>query len=119
MKSILYNFLKLSLIFLFVICHSSCEKFLDEKPRKDLIVPRSVADLQKILDGDPMTGQYPQSAIVGSDDFYLTGTTWASVPYIEERNSYIWDKDVTNDNDWYFAYQRIFNSNAVLDELPI
>lgn len=118
MKSIINSYFKFLLVALFAIMQNSCKKFLDEKSSKSLIIPRSVQDLQGVLDGDGMNEAYPQSGIVCSDDFYLTGTTWASVPFIEERNSYIWDKGASNDNDWYYSYQRIFKSNAVLDELP-
>ncbi|TPE42452.1 RagB/SusD family nutrient uptake outer membrane protein [Pontibacter mangrovi] len=101
----------------------SCEKeFLELKPDKTLVVPTTLEDLQALLDHGAVmnTGTSHALAEFGSDDYYVSTATWQLLPRPEEKNGYIWAKEVYEGqpvNDWDYAYRRILYANTVLEGL--
>lgn len=114
MKSVKY-YLFLSL----TITYVGCEKFLDEKTDKRLVVPSSIRDLQSLLDNysnlniaDPGEGE------VSSDDYYLMDNTWAAINSEEDRRAYTWEPDYsTTQQRWFTAYRNVYWANIVLEGL--
>lgn len=102
------------------LCLCSCGKeFLDKKPSLSVIVPSKISDFRALMDdpyifisyGVPMLGTISSDDFVASDDIIGIVST-------AERGAYLWEKDMDgNDNDWYYGYQQVFNSNLVLDGL--
>lgn len=115
-----------TLIFIFyliagLLFFNSCEKgWLDAKPNKALIVPRSLEDYQALLDNRDVFGvNAPLMGELASNDSYLTDNGWASSTLIT-RNTYIWAQDIFEgepSSDWTSAYSRIMQANIVLEGL--
>jgi tetratricopeptide (TPR) repeat protein len=107
-------------IFFSAILLCSCKKFLNEKPDKSMVVPQSVQDLQAVLDNTNIFNvNYPFALDIGVDDYYITTADWQSRPS-SEKNGYIWEADVFNDNpnnSWSLPYTIVYNSNVVLDQV--
>jgi hypothetical protein len=104
----------------FIIGLSSCQKYLDQKPDKSLVVPETIQDLQAILNNTAtMNASNPFSGEIASDDSYMVTADWQARTTTEQQ-AYIWGKDLFNDNernDWSLSYTAIYYANVVLDEL--
>lgn len=99
---------------------SSCEKYLDAKPDAKLATPSTLKDLQLMLDnyGNINNVRYPALSEVLADNYYLTDEDWASLYNEADRNNYLWLKDDTDPTGEYVgAYQVVYISNVVLDQL--
>lgn len=118
-----HTFVKLAIIISLTFSFSCSKKdeFLDKKPSTSLVVPTSLSDFIKLLD-------YPDlnvSGILGTvsaDDYYLPSQqTWESLTSADERNGYIWAKDIFQGMesvfDWAVPYQQILYANIVLEGL--
>jgi tetratricopeptide (TPR) repeat protein len=103
-----------------VLSLCSCKKYLDAKPNKSLVVPHTIQDLQALLDNTGVNNAYyPFTLDIGVDDYYITTADWQSRP-ATEKNGYIWEADVFNENPanaWTTGYTIVYNNNVVLDEL--
>jgi starch-binding outer membrane protein, SusD/RagB family len=112
--------MKYSIILIMMLACIGCKKYLDQKPDRSMVVPQSVKDLQAVLDNtNIMNVNYPFSVEIGVDDYYLTTADWLSRS-ITEKNGYIWESDMFNENprnDWSLPYTIVYNSNVVLDQL--
>ncbi|HEX2629896.1 MAG TPA: RagB/SusD family nutrient uptake outer membrane protein [Chitinophagaceae bacterium] len=109
--------LKILVSVICVFAMGSCKKFLDEQANKILILPRTLADMQTLLDNYNVMNQRNgtlQDIIAG--DIYQVSSDWALLG-IDDRRHYIWDRNIAIDNSWTSLYQPVFNSNVVLDEL--
>ncbi|WP_162915334.1 RagB/SusD family nutrient uptake outer membrane protein [Paraflavitalea soli] len=96
---------------------SSCEKYLDVKPVKTVVVPTKLKDLQALMDNyDIINQKYPALLELPSDDYYISSTDW-NAAWITERLNYVWDKDVTYLASYKYVYQIVNFANVVLDEL--
>ncbi|WP_185212270.1 RagB/SusD family nutrient uptake outer membrane protein [Sphingobacterium mizutaii] len=100
---------------------TGCEKFLDEKPDKKLVVPSTVQDAQALMNKtDVFTTMYPASGEFAAGDFYLLTEDWQSLTEQSHQQSYIWGDDVFNEyerNDWSLPYVAVYNSNVILDAI--
>lgn len=101
---------------LFISPLFSCKKFLDERSDKSLTIPRSVKELQGLLDRQTMNGGSPFSGEFASDNAYLSYSDWASAIAIVQH-SYIWDANTDLTSQWLSCYNKIFICNVVLDAL--
>lgn len=115
-KSTIY-FLILPILWLVL----GCQKYLDVKPDKQLVVPESLADLQALLDNYNKLNENDAiaAAEVSADNYYLTNADWNSLPE-NYRRMYTWEKDQLFSifpNQWSFAYDKVYVSNVVLDNL--
>lgn len=109
----------------YILCISSmlmlnaCEKYLDAKPDKKLVVPGTINDLQALLDNYPrMNGADPGSGEISADDYYLTEQNWQGLFTDQYRRMYIWEKDglfEEGSNDWGKVYTSIYYSNTAIE----
>ncbi len=104
-----------SIISSFFFC--GCKKeFLDKKPSLSVIVPTKISDFRALMD-DPYIFIYygvPMLGTISSDDFVASDDI-IGILSTAERGAYLWEKAMDgNDNDWYYGYQQVFNSNLVL-----
>lgn len=112
------------LFFLFSILLLSCKKNrMNLKPSSSLVVPATLQDFQAILDNADLTMNVglPTLSEIGSDNYYVTSTTWQNYPIPTEKNAYIWAKDIfegAGSGDWNNMYKQIYYANIVLDGLP-
>src|SRR5690606_2427660 len=97
-----------------------CEQYLDEKPVRSLAVPTKLADLQAILDNETRMSRnvYPESGDIAADYYYMTDAVWASRNETV-RDRYVWDPAADVQLDWQHCYDRIFDTNIVLDNLDV
>lgn len=97
------------------------EEFLEKKPNSSLVVPKSLNDLQALLDNTNVMNFTGGLAQLASDDYYVSDANFQAVSVATQRNSYIWAKDIYAGElairDWNDLYKQIFYTNAVLDEL--
>jgi starch-binding outer membrane protein, SusD/RagB family len=113
-----------------LVCYMSigCTKssFLSAKPDASLVVPSTISDFQAILNnnvyinGETSYGITPALGEAGSDDYYITDTTFASKLSQIQRNEYIWASDPypgSDVDDWDNTYVCILYTNIVLDGL--
>ncbi|RQP17766.1 MAG: RagB/SusD family nutrient uptake outer membrane protein [Parapedobacter sp.] len=114
MKYLHNNLLPLAIVLL-----ASCSNYLDVKPDKKLTIPNTTSDLMALMQ-DVQTMNYDYSVglgEIGSDDIFLPYSNWASIASIENRSVYIWEKHPVYANYWTNGYERILNSNTVVDFL--
>ncbi|MEC3879752.1 RagB/SusD family nutrient uptake outer membrane protein [Parapedobacter sp. 10938] len=119
------TYYKLLVIGLIVGCTSltSCERYLDIKSSKSLVIPKTLDDLQALLDASPNINYmyYPSLLEVGTDDYYLDFETLSALTAFEQDN-YTWQKaplypDREVNWTWKSPYQTVFIANTVLHEL--
>lgn len=100
----------------------SCEKYLNEKPNKQLTLPADqLENLQLLLDNTSVLNlNNPSAGEIASDNIYIVQSQWDFLSSGDRTssNTYIWEQDVFNDNDnndWALSYATVFNANIVLD----
>jgi len=114
---------KIFLFIFIVVTTISCNKheWLDVKSNKSDLIPKSLSDLQAILDNtEVMNFNYPQLGFLGCDNYYLTYSAWQASSTSAERNAYIWAPDIFENItcfDWDAAYKTVAYTNIVLDGL--
>lgn len=103
-----------------IVIATSCERFLDEKSDKKLVVPNTLEDLQALLDNVSYTNSsYVYDAAISADDYYLPDDIYASLPEDVQR-MYRWEPDrlyLSTINSWQNMFKRIYLSNNVLNAL--
>lgn len=103
-----------------VLLLAGCDRFLDEKPSKNLSVPSTPDDLQAILDNNnAMNTFYTGVGEASADNYYLADATWSSLDEAS-RNTYLWEKEIVFDsfiNPWQNLYIPVYRSNTVLEGL--
>lgn len=112
MKNIIYVLIGLTL------CIACKKDWLDAKPSVNLVVPSTIADFQALIDNNLFTSNAPAVGELSSDDFYLKDANWQALPQVQQKNAYIWAKDVfggLQQNDWNTPYSQVFYSNVVID----
>lgn len=106
-----------------LIFSTACTKnFLDAKPNLSLVVPKTLKDLQALLDNTDVNNVFMSSLQeMSSDDFYLSYSSYLSISTPMYQNAYLWKKEIYAGNqnifDWHFRYRQVFYANIVLEEL--
>jgi tetratricopeptide (TPR) repeat protein len=102
---------------------SACDKkrqFLDEKPNSEIFTPKTITDLQSLLDNDIYLNEMPEIGILSGDEYYLMNGFWETLP-TKERNCYVWAKDIFEGQgkvqDWNLPYKQVLYANIVLEQL--
>ncbi len=115
---------KVILLLVTVISISGCNKqdeWLDEKVNRSDVMPSTLADFQALLDRtDIMNENVPVLGLVGSDNYYLTTSSWQSADELEQKNAYVWKSDLYEGNTsytWNSPYKSVFYANSVLEGL--
>lgn len=114
------NYILFFSVFFFFIT-IGCDKFLDEKPRKSLVVPEKLEQLQSLLRKETESLQDPKYGEISTDDFYWNESDLNSKEEIV-INCYKWVAEnmfgTSSVIDWYFHYRFIYFANTVLEQLP-
>src|SRR5690606_38762792 len=107
------------MISLAVMAISGCNKFLDEKTDKKLVVPSKLDDLQALMDSDNIVSIVdPGEGEIASDDYYLTEDVWASLQHEYDRRAYTWQPDFSTTSDsWVVVYRNVYYANIILEKL--
>lgn len=106
--------------FILLLLTCSCTKdFLDKKPNKALLVPTTLADMQALLtNSENVFNIAPYLTLVAADDYYTTSEGWQAITSPQQRNSYLWAKEVYEGQsvvDWSVPFKQVFYANVVLD----
>lgn len=99
---------------------TSCNKYLDKKPEKALVLITSLDDIQRLLDKNDIMNQNANSGLLEliADDYYTADADLAGGEP-DERTNYVWDPAAVYDIAWTNTYQRsIYYANVVLDQMP-
>lgn len=114
------KFYQLSICILLIII-SGCSDFLDEIPDQKLTVPRTLFDLQGLMDDYGNILPDPGIGEISADDYYLTEADWKGLSNEGHRRAYVWEKDYLygtgTSSDWLTAYRTIYYSNIVFDNI--
>lgn len=107
------------IVLLLTGCLWGCNKFLDEKTDKKLVVPTRLADLQALLDHNSfMNAADPGEGEAAADDYYLPEATWKTLSNEVDRRLYTWEPDFTTTHtSWNVAYRHIYYANIILEHL--
>lgn len=109
---------------LLVLLINSCTKqdqFLDIKSNKADLRPTTLSDFRAIMDNDVVLNTWiPSMGLLGSDQYYVSDMTWQAALNAQERNAYIWAKDIYNGEpgfNWQTPYAAVGYANIVLEGL--
>lgn len=113
--------LKSSLVFIAtLLLFNACQKdFLDKKPDRSKLVPKTVADFQALLDYQLFYSGPALHEIMG-DDFVTSDQGLQSLSEIE-ISAYSWSPNIflglASVPDWNICYTQIFTANVILEGL--
>lgn len=95
--------------------------FLNTKPASDLVVPKTLSDLQLLLDDNSELNIAPVLGTVSSDNYYMSDESWESLFYQKTRDTYIWSDDIFDGTgdilDWNGLYRVVLYANIVLKKI--
>jgi len=98
---------------------SSCKKYLDKKSDNSLITPKTLDDLQALLDDNIyMNANTPGFGESCADDYFDQTSVYNSID-VQSQHVYIWNLKIYNGptNDWSANYHVIHTANFCLDQL--
>lgn len=118
-KSQFLPLLAISWLSCMILLQSSCQKYLDVKPDKTLVVPQTLADCQALADDYyNMNSSSPMAGEVGSDDYYVNSDDYSALSVQKDQQNFVWQKDaLTYDGDWLSPYVAVYESNLILETL--
>lgn len=119
----LRNSLFAGILVILLFTLASCGKaWLEAKPDKAQIVPKTVSDFQSLLDNFGLfnTTQSVGLGEIAAGDFYITFASWQFLVNVQEKSAYIWADTEgfyrgEHSEDWASAYKRVLNANVVLE----
>lgn len=122
MRYITKNVVKYISVAILFISGLGCKDFLDAKPDKNLAIPKTLADLQALLDNNTtMNTYYPAVGEASAEDFYLNNSNYNALSFQSNKNAYIWEADIftggSSKNDWSNSYAVVYNANIILESL--
>lgn len=110
-----------TLVLLLCLACTGCDKFLEEKPRKGLVVPEKLEQLLSLMRKENESMEDPIFGELSADDYFWDE---AYINGNEEpiRNAYRWMPDNmfgnTSLTEWNLHYRFIYYTNTVLEQLP-
>lgn len=111
-------------IFILLAIYSflGCNKKLDLKPNSNIILPKSLRDLELMLENTDVMNFTPALAQMSADEYIIPNLEgWESLEKTTSKNSSLWKKNIyegeTHIRDWEVPYTAIFYCNNVLNIL--
>lgn len=118
----MFNYKIVLFVFASMVLFACKKTWMEEKSNKSLDVPTTVKEFQALLDyTNVMNDSRPVKGEESADNYYVSDAMWASYsPY--DRSTYTWGKEIYVDinqdaTSWNPAYQQVFYSNIVLDDI--
>ncbi len=101
-----------------MLLNSSCSKYLDIQSNDGLVIPKTLEDLQKLLDNTlTMNRGIGSMGEISADDYFLEQSVLDMQTDVDRLN-YTWRNDLYNfSNDWSAGYGPVYISNLVLERL--
>jgi hypothetical protein len=97
----------------------ACKKYLELKSDAKLVVPKTLGDLQGILDDATQMNlsRSPSFGETSGDDYFIPDVNLNALTDLQ-RNVYLWKKiDYRYQNDWSESYLPVYNANMCLEVL--
>ncbi|GAB3665194.1 hypothetical protein GCM10028791_40910 [Echinicola sediminis] len=99
---------------------SSCQEFLDEKPSKDIVVPKTAQDIEALLTNYSRFNINPLITFVLGPDYETTTAQWEGLnPW--QQQAYLWQDNIfgplEGSVDYQYSYTQVFYANLSLDLL--
>lgn len=98
----------------------SCEEFLDAKPNQSLVVPKTLADVQSLLDNTNVFNGQATLPSIATEEVWISDAGYASLSNPIEQAVYIWSDDPYPSGfsgDWNGLYEQVFYANVALEVL--
>lgn len=107
----------LILLYSLVTALIGCNKFLDEKSKSSLAVPKTVKDLQALMDYELYTiRSFPIGMDIASDYYFMNDNDVKSLA-TELNDIYLLNNEEVKLSDWTESYKKILYANIVLDNI--
>lgn len=102
---------------LLMIFSTSCSNFLDLKPDLKMVVPKTLAHCELLLnDYSSMNMGYPTFGEIAADNYSISTKDWQSLAEMDDRNTYIWSNEsIINVTQWLNPYKTVYRSNQILE----
>jgi len=107
------------LLLLTALSLASCRKYLDQKSDAALVVPRSIDDVQALMDDADRMNYLttPNYMMASEDEFFATATIIAGISD-QDVSAYKWQAfNYTYPNDWSTGYVPVYNANLAIETL--
>lgn len=102
---------------------TSCEKYLDAKPKRELATPTTLVALQALMDdGQYINTTSPSFGEASADDYYISQTSYNTRPPLTQQ-AYVWNAAnlstyiFSESPDWGNVYYVIYIANTCLEQL--
>jgi len=110
------------LIILAFLSISGCKKdFLDQKPSSNILAPKTLAELQSLLDAPDRVNLTGALGQLSNDEYsIISDQSYNALNSATQRNAYVWKQNLYEGekaDDWNTPFQAIFYANSVLDIL--
>lgn len=100
-----------------VIALISCNKYLDVKPDKTMVIPTTLTDLQALLNNAGYMNRSEEAMPeMSADNYYLSDDAFNALSEISRKN-YLWDEDQLGGAGWSLYYKSVLYANQVLETL--
>ncbi|WP_223577922.1 RagB/SusD family nutrient uptake outer membrane protein [Sphingobacterium sp. GVS05A] len=94
-----------------------CNKFLDEKSKSSLAIPKTVKDLQALMDYELYTiRSFPIGMDVAADYYFMNDNDVKSLATVL-NDIYLLNNKESKLSDWFESYKKIMHANIVLDNI--
>ncbi|MFC3356117.1 RagB/SusD family nutrient uptake outer membrane protein [Sphingobacterium zeae] len=98
---------------------AGCNKYLDVKPDQKMLVPKTLADCDALLDNrSTMNSSFSPIPDIASDHYYLNAANFNAIANSEDRNAHVWNPMAElATNHWQAPYKVVLIANQVLSLL--
>ncbi|TWI18900.1 MULTISPECIES: RagB/SusD family nutrient uptake outer membrane protein [Sphingobacterium] len=95
---------------------AGCDKYLDMKPDQKMLVPKTLADCDALLDNrSTMNSSFSPIPDIASDHYYLNAANFNAIANSEDRNAHVWNPMTElATNHWQAPYKVVLIANQVL-----
>lgn len=115
-----YSFLVI-MSFLLIAITISCNKYLDAKSNKKLVLPTTLSNLQALLDNSSVMNERATSIDEAASDNYWVTDNYFNAASKAYRDIYSWQAEQADfpsyPDDWANLYNTVYYANVVLDNI--
>lgn len=98
----------------------SCTDFLDVKPDQGLVVPKTLEDVQRLLDNTNTFNVQPALPSISSEEVWISNAGFDALSNPIEQATFTWEEDPFVGGfggDWNNVYEQVFYANVALQVL--
>ncbi|WEK33834.1 MAG: RagB/SusD family nutrient uptake outer membrane protein [Candidatus Pseudobacter hemicellulosilyticus] len=96
----------------------SCQKYLDKKPRKALVIPTTLEEVESLLNNEnAINMRYSAQLEANADNYYVSTEAYLAATDLD-RPVYVWGAQANTLSTWKLYYQfPVLYANLVLENL--